>query len=320
MFTKEEMDQMTAAEREAAREMNALEESGGDVFGDGEPTAAAAEAPAPAPAPEGEKDEKDENEGAPAPAPAPAEAPAPEPAPAPAPAAEAPAPAPEPAPSPAPAPEAVAYQVQDTKPIGDQRKQLAEDKKALTKKWSDGTITDDEFAEQSAVLDDKRDALLIQETRAATLQEVNTQNAQREANAVLGAIRTEAATLGVDYGSADKPTTAAYQFDAALEGLAKDPAWQNKPYVELARQAHRTVLALNGKLAPAAAAPAPAAAKAPERKAAAEPPQTLRELPAAERANVGDDVLEQWKSATGPAAESLWNRMSPAQQERALNL
>lgn len=322
MYTKEEIAAMNPTEAQVARDMNALEEAGGDVFGDGDTTEAAAETPAPAPAPAPEGEAVDEDVEAPAPAPAPSEAPAPapEPAPAPSPAAEAPAPAPEPAPSPAPAPEAVAYQVQDTKPIGEQRKQLADEKKALTKKWSDGTITDDEFAEQSAVLDDKRDALLIQETRATTLQEVNQQNAQREVNAVLAAIRTEAATVGIEYAKDGKATTAAYQFDAAMDGLAKDPAWQNKPYAEVAREAHRTVLALNGKLAPP---PAPAPAPAPAAKARTAPPappQTLRELPAADRANVGDDMLEQWKAAEGSAAEALWNRMTPAQQERALNL
>lgn len=40
MYSQAEMDAMTAPERELAREMNAAEETGEDVFGDGTPAEA----------------------------------------------------------------------------------------------------------------------------------------------------------------------------------------------------------------------------------------------------------------------------------------
>lgn len=324
MYTKEEIAAMTPAEQAIARDMNAAEEAGEDPFGDefeGEATAAeapaAAPAAAPAPAPTAEDEPNDDaNDGEPAAAPAPAAA-------APAPAAAAPAEPPAPAAAPAPAEQEAAeeaptaFQVQDTKPITEQRKQLRADKQQIEKDWAAGTISDEDRATKLGEIDDKMDALLIQQTRAETLQEVNVQNFQREVQSVIGGIRTEGKAVGLDYGTAEQPTAAAHQFDRMMAALDADPTWQGKSFTDRAREAHRGVLALNGKLA---APPAPAAAPAPaaKREAPPAPPQTLREIPAAERANTGDDMAEQWKAATGAAADRLWNRMTPAQQARAL--
>lgn len=319
MYSKEEIAQMTPTEQAVARDMNAAEEAGGDMFGDGTPgddTTSTTDQPDAAAQAEGEG-APDDAAGAEAAAdddtdPKPDDAPAdagtkPEPQPAAATATEEQAAE--------AATETPAYRLPDVSKIPEERKALRAQHAEMQAKWAAGTLTDEEYAKQSGEVSDKLDALTRAETRAETIAEINAQTAMNERMRVATHYIAEGAKVGIDYNQ-DKHLNSFKRIVGALEA---DPDWQGKSFADVAAEAHRTVLAMNGKLGatpapvPPAAAPTPAA----QRKAP-DAPQTLRTLPAAAQANVGDDVEAQWKAATGAAADALWQKLTPAQQNKLL--
>ena len=315
-YTQAEIDTMTPAEQEVARSMNAAEEAGEDLFGDGETAADTDTDDAPADTDadseggttdEAEEIPGDKVEDKPADdKPAETEA-ATEEEPA---AAEA-----EPEADPVlqfkgEAPADVAQQIAD----------LRKERLAARKKWSAGEIDEDELDALESPIEDTLAELQRQQTVAETMAEAARQQqkheeerAVREAMRFVDKLRGDAKKEGIDYGTAKEPTEAAYEFDRQRQALALDPKWQKKSFAEQAARAHEIVVKLHGK--PAAAAPAPAAA----RRAAPAAPTTLRELPAADRANAGGDLEDQWKAATGAAADRLWAKLTPAQQSRLLD-
>lgn len=212
------------------------------------------------------------------------------------------------------------YELPDTASIADQRKALREQRAALDAKWIAGAITDAERSEKVDAIDDQLDDLLMQATRANTLADVNRQNAINDQVRVIDSIRRDGAKVGIDY----KPDgDAAGQFDTALQVLAARKDMAGKPFEDLAREAHRVVLALNGKLAaapatsPSAAAPA-APAPAPAPKPAREIPPTLGHMPAAARAPIANDFMSEFAGIDDPdRAEAMLENM-PARQREAL--
>ncbi len=318
MFTKEEMAGMSQAERDTARDMNAAEEAGQDVFGDGElpePVETKAEVSEDA-ADETAKahETADDSEAKPAEAEklvdeAAAEATTPE-------VTEA-----EPAAA-QPSKEPRQYEVADAAAIAEKRKSLRAEKATVESEWASGTLSDEAKAEKLAGIDDQLDTLLIEQTRAETLREANEQNRRQKEAEILDEIAAKAKSRdGVDY---HEDADLGNLYDAKLRAVFKDEAFKGKSFTECATEAHARVLKAVGKAVgapapppePPAGAPAPAAPSIRAKPPA--PPATLRELPAADKANVGDDIEAQWEAASGAKAEALWSRMSPAQQERML--
>jgi hypothetical protein len=224
-----------------------------------------------------------------------------------------------------------------------QRKDLREQKSAARatkhktvsdarKKWSDGLIEDEAFdaAERAAEdayeavadeVDEKLQGLLIQRTKAEALKEAGQQIAQQSEQGYLSKLAARAKKDGtLDYSDAK----VAGQFDRTLTVIEADPEWAAKSFEERADEAHRVVMALNGKVAaaPAPAAAAPAAAPAAQKPAARTtppaPPVTLRDLPAAAVANAAGTVKEQWQALSGVAAERFFASLSPAKQAELL--
>lgn len=212
------------------------------------------------------------------------------------------------------------YELPETASIADQRKALREQRAAIDGKWLGGGLSDAERATQVCEIDDQLDELLKRATRAETLAEVNRQNAINDQVRVIDSIRREGAKAGIDY----KPDgDAAGQFDTALQVLAVRKDMAGKPFEDLAREAHRVVLALNGKLAaapappPSAAAPA-APAPAPAPKPARDIPPTLGHMPAAARAPIANDFMSEFAGIDDPdRAEAMLENM-PARQREAL--
>lgn len=218
------------------------------------------------------------------------------------------------------------YELPETASIADQRKALREQRAAIDGKWLGGALSDVERAQQVSEIDDQLDELLKRATRAETLAEVNRQNAINDQVRVIDAIRREGAKAGIDY----KPDgEAAGQFDTALQVLAARKDRAGKPFEDLAREAHRMVLALNGKLAAASAPtppPVPPGASAPPAGPAAAPapkpprqiPPTLGHMPAAARAPIANDFMSEFAGIDDPdRAEAMLENM-PARQREAL--
>lgn len=311
MFTDQEIAAMTPAEAETARAMNAAEETGKDPFGDdldddvdtdetdseGGTTDEADEQPADAAADDAEDKPADE---------------------APAATDEAPAAAAE---EEQPEPEAVLEFKAEAPTDADAKlAELRKQRLDARKKWSAGEIDEEELEALEAPIESAMAEIRQQQAVAAAMEQANRQlqakqqaDAERAARVTINRIRAEGTAAGLDYSAPTdaKPTGGehAVEFDTQLRALGANPAWANKGFDAIAAEAHRRVMALAGKtVAPAAGRPAPPKA-----------PVTLRDVPGAARANEGSDTLiEQFKAATGLAAEKLWNRMTPAQQERAL--
>jgi 2-oxoglutarate dehydrogenase E2 component (dihydrolipoamide succinyltransferase) len=325
-LTAEDLD-MTPEEMEAWAALSA-----------GTDTTAAAPAPAPAPA----ADEVVDDAATAAPAAAPAEAPAPAPVDEAAAAAEAKSEEPSAQDLAAvagsedlPEIDPKGYVVDDTSKIADSVKGLKEQKNAIRAeqfdvdaKWLAGELTDEERRQKVGDInarvdgiDEQLQELVRQQTRAETLAEATRQQTEREQLTLLNKIAQLGKEAGLDYAQPE----VGEQFDMALQMLLKKG---DKTYAQAAQQAHRTVLALHGLLAPAAAAPTAAPAPAPAAQAPAAAPvsppdrtppasvQTLADAPRAGQQPVAQDFMSQFSTIDDPdAAEEMLSRMPLAQRE-----
>lgn len=200
--------------------------------------------------------------------------------------------APKPAAAPAPAP--VQYEV-DSTDFAAQRKDLRDQKLAIHKEWSEGKLTDDEFAQRTVELDDKLADIAVAQGRAAALKEANEQHAKQQAEALAQAETEACAALAarvkdqIDYSANKFQNPAAKQFDVLLQAAKLDPENQGKPIAEVVEKVHDAMLALRGIARPAGA-PAPAAAPAP--KPPRDVPRTLSGIPDAAPVGVQDEALE----------------------------
>lgn len=313
MFTDQELASMTPAEQETARAMNAAEAAGKDPFDDDlddelDTDETDSEG--------GTTDETDKEEipgdkiDEAASDDKPADKPAEEPA-----AAAAEEPAAEADPEPVLEFKAEAPADADAK-LAELRKQRLD----ARKKWSAGEIDEEELEALEAPIEQAMDAIRQQQSVAAAMEQANKQlqakqqaDAERAARVTVNRIRAEGTAAGLDYSppSENKPAGEhAVEFDRQLQPLLADPKWQAKGFDAIAAEAHRKVMLLAGK-APAAA---PAARRAPPPA-----PQTLRDVPAADRANAGSDLDDQFKTVTGLSAQKLWDKLTPAQQARMLD-
>lgn len=171
-----------------------------------------------------------------------------------------------------------------------QRAALRAERRAVEAKWASGELSDDDRATALDELQDKSDALLIEQTRASTLAEANAQAEQRaaesRANAETAAMRAVAeaakASGQIDYASDIK---AQKQFDVMFTAVKADPDNADKTATQLVQEAHKAVLALRGIV------PTPARAAS---TAARDAPQTLRGLPNAAQGVVQDELIAQF--------------------------
>jgi hypothetical protein len=198
-----------------------------------------------------------------------------------------------------------------------QRKELRTKLTEARSKWSAGELSDEEFNAIDNEVTEQIEVLLMAKATADALASANEQ-IQRQARAdqdaieaaVIATIKAQAKGEGIDYAQPEM----AKQFDNAASFLESTPKWAGKPFAEVAAEAHRMVLSLNGKTA----APAPAAA-APAAPAPAKPrdvPQTLAGLPAAGAPPIGNDMMASFNAITDPdEAEDMLERMPKAQRE-----
>ena len=210
----------------------------------------------------------------------------------------------------------VAYQVPDTD-FKAQREALRAEKRALVAKWSEGELTDVEYAEQDDQIGERLSEITAQQTRADTLREITEQNrlqAQRVAaeaeNAAMAALAAASKAAGqVDYAT-DKP--AAAQFDALFAAAKLDPANSGLAAAALVQKAHSAVLALRGIVtAPKAEAAQP--------KPKPVIPQTLGNLPTAAAQPVGIDMADQLQAIDDPdVLEAKWAAMPASQRQQML--
>lgn len=238
---------------------------------------------------------------------------------APAPAAAAPAAIEEPA-APVPAPAPAPFKV-DATDYTEQRKTLATEKAEAFKKWSDGQLSDDEYATAQAQFDDRLADLVRAQTRADTLREANEQRAAQERAAIEQAEHTAMANLAqsvkdtVDYSD----QTAARQFDLAFDAVKADPKNAALTPAQQVAKAHGAVLAMRGIAAPAPTAAAPSAPAAPAAKPKPrDVPTTLGGLPNAAPAGVHDDLMEQAGRLSGLELEEFLARQTPATVARIM--
>ena len=202
------------------------------------------------------------------------------------------------------------------------RTELRAEKRAVHEKWANGELTDTEYFEQTDALDDQIAAIVTEQSRKATLADINRQNEERvrqaqadAENQAMAAVAVASKKAGhIDYGT---DALACQQFDAQFAAVRLDPANAKLPPADLAQKAHNLVLAMRG-IAPTAA---PAASPAPAPAAAAKPvvPPSLASMPAAAAQPIGADPLDDIMSIEDPdVREARWASLTPAQRTAAL--
>lgn len=214
---------------------------------------------------------------------------------------------------------AAAYDLPNSDDLAAKRKEFREKKRDIEQRWSTGELTDEERATQLEAVEDSYEALIAEAARAATLRDINEQNAKREREAAEAAM--QAATVAIIKQAAQdktidyvKDTAAQTQFDVFLNAIDADPANAGKSASERVAQAHKAVLALRGIAAPAAASPA----QAPTQPKRRDVPVTLAGLPNAAPANTGDDVMDQFARLSGEDAELFLARQPASVVERLM--
>lgn len=228
----------------------------------------------------------------------------------------------EPEPAPAAQPKPQAFDVPDVTAIEAQRKTVRDEKRELTKKWSAGEVTDDEYADQIDALDDKLATLIASQTEAATLQRINAQNEARakaeaeaaENQAMFATAQASKSAGLIDYGT---NKVAAAQFDSLFAAAKIDPANAKLSAQQVVEKAHKAVLALNGL----AEAPKPKAeAAAPAAPAPRNVPPSIGGLPNASQTVVQDELLAQFNQLEGDDAERFMASLNDKQVERLMRM
>lgn len=200
------------------------------------------------------------------------------------------------------------------------RTELRTQKRAVHEKWANGELSDTEYFEQTDAIDDQIAAAVAEQSRKATLADINRQNEERvrqaqadAENQAMAAVALAAKKAGhIDYAT---DALACQQFDAQFAAVRLDPANAKLPPVEQAQKAHNLVLAMRG-IAPTAAA-APAAAPASPTKAVI--PPSLASMPAAAAQPIGADPLDDIMAIEDPdVREARWAALTPAQRTAAL--
>lgn len=206
-----------------------------------------------------------------------------------------------------------------------ERKTLRASKTDIQKKWSDGELSDEEYAAKTAEVDDQLDALLVAKTEAQTIENLNKQAIIQDQQKVLNAISAASKQANeLDYTD-EKVATA---FDNMLRTVAQDPDNAGKSFAELAQLAHTGLCAVRGiqrgsvtqKTKDGAAGEAKDGEKTGDKSASmrAAIPQTLGNMPAAAAVPVGNDAITSLAALDDPDAAEAALAAMPAAQRSAL--
>ncbi len=225
---------------------------------------------------------------------------------------------------PAPPAKPAAFDVPDTAAMDAKRKELRDAKRELTKKWSNGEMTDDEYSDQSEALDDQLATVIAAQTEASTLNRINAQNAARaqaeteaaENQAMFNVAQASKAAGLIDYGT---NKVASAQFDSLFAAAKLDPANAKLTAQQVVEKTHKAVLALNGL----AEAPKPKAKAEAEPPAAPQPrnvPPSIGGLPNASQTVVQDELFEQFRRLEGEDAERFLASLSERQVDRLMRI
>lgn len=191
-----------------------------------------------------------------------------------------------------------------------QKQALRDEKAALRTQWSNGDLSDEEFAAKEAEWDDKYEALQADYLTSQALAKANAQIVAQENTKVLRGIATEAAKQGIDYSD----ESVAMVYDQKLAQVKNDPAFKDKPFAQVAAEAHARVSKLFGK---ATTPPTDTKADGTKPNERTRIPQTLANMPAAAPSNVGDS-LEDDLGDDPDVAEARWAQMPTAKRQAVL--
>lgn len=190
----------------------------------------------------------------------------------------------------------------------------------LVAKFKAGDIDIDEYNTELDKINDERDALNSLRVKHEISQESAQQAAEREWSNAVNGLFDAAKAQGVDYRA---DAARGKQLDVVLKALAADDANADKSMQWFLDEAHKTVLAMMGKAAPApaAAAPTPAPAAAAAKPAARTPPleaapKTLAQVPGSDGPGDLAGEFANIDALAGDDLEDAIARMTPAQRER----
>jgi hypothetical protein len=191
-----------------------------------------------------------------------------------------------------------------------QKQALRDEKAELRKQWSNGDLSDEDFAAAEAKWEDKYEALQASYLTAQALATANAQIVAQENTKVLRGIAAEAAKQGIDYAD----DSVAMVYDQKLTQVRNDPAFKDKTFAQVATEAHSRVAKLFGK-----ATTPPTDTKADGAKPAERTkiPQTLANMPAAAASNPGQD-LEDDLGDDPDIAEARWAQMPTSKRSAVL--
>lgn len=193
----------------------------------------------------------------------------------------------------------------------EQKKELRAEKLALRTQWSNGDLSDEEFAAKEAEWEDKYESLQRDYLTSQALATANAQIQAQQNNKVLRDIAASAAKQGIDYGD----EAVAMVYDQKLNAVRNDAAFKGKTFAEQAAEAHDRVSKLFGKATTPPTATKADGAKPNER---ARIPPTLGTMPAAAPQGVGDDPSADDLGDDPDLAEARWAQMPVAKRSQVL--
>lgn len=193
----------------------------------------------------------------------------------------------------------------------EQKKAIRDEKQALRSKWSNGELSDEEWAQQEAALDDRYEALRDEYLTAQALKKANEQIQAQQQQETLLKIAADAKKVGIDYSDPGIGSL----YDNRLSMVASEDAFKGQPFDVIAREANRRVLELFGKTtAPQQEQPKPKGA--PNRP---QLPPTLANMPAAAAQPVGSDLSDQLDAIDDPdILEAKWASLPASQRSSML--
>ncbi|MBO9680948.1 MAG: hypothetical protein J7556_22205 [Acidovorax sp.] len=208
--------------------------------------------------------------------------------------------------------------------VSEQRRTLRAERAGALQQLLEGEITQDEFQEVEARVQDGLDALVRAEATDAARSQLQYDHMMAEYQGELRAARRELKEAGIDLeaeGLAFDRAVRLFAQDAGERGLADQPGNLAASKAAL-RDAVDLVLRRAGKAgaaSAAAAAPAPAApARRPAPADRSKLPPTLAAVPAAADASVTSEFAHL-QGLEGPALERALARLTPEQQDRYLD-
>jgi len=211
------------------------------------------------------------------------------------------------------APETFVPEFDGTPPANytEQKAALREEKRALREQWSNGDLSDDEFASKEAEWEDKYEALQRDYLTSQALATANAQIQAQQNTKVLKAIADGAAKQGIDYGD----EAVAMVYDQKLAQVRNDAEFAGKSFAKQAAEAHARVAKLFGK-ATTPPTNTPADGAKPDKRS--QIPPTLSNMPAAAAPNLNQDPASDDLDMDPDLAEARWAQMPTSKRTAVL--